>query len=92
MSKDIAVPTKLIWMDLEFTHFDYPNALVLEVSVEITDFQFNTIASYEARILALEEEITGADPADVEFIKERIATFKVMIESLRADLAKLPPT
>lgn len=50
MSRDIAVPTKLIWMDLEFTDFDYPNAMVLEVSVEITDFQFNTLASYEARI------------------------------------------
>jgi oligoribonuclease len=37
-------------MDLEFTDFDYPNALVLEVSVEITDFHFNTLESYEARI------------------------------------------
>ena len=45
-----AVPTKLLWMDLEFTDFDYPNNCVLEVSVEITDFDFKTIASYEARI------------------------------------------
>jgi oligoribonuclease len=37
-------------MDLEFTDFDYPNTLVLEVSVEITDFNFVTLASYEARI------------------------------------------
>jgi len=44
------VPTKLLWMDLEFTDFDYPNSLMLEVSVEITDFDFKTIASYEARI------------------------------------------
>jgi len=44
------IPTKLLWMDLEFTDFDYPNACVLEVSVEITDFNFNTIGSYEARI------------------------------------------
>lgn len=50
MSKDQSIPTKLLWMDLEFTDFDYPNSLVLEVSVEITDFNFVTIASYEARI------------------------------------------
>ncbi len=45
-----AIPTKLLWMDLEFTDFDYPNACVLEVSVEVTDFNFTTLASYEARI------------------------------------------
>jgi oligoribonuclease len=45
-----AAPTKLLWMDLEFTDFDYPNSCVLEVSVEITDFDFKTLASYEARI------------------------------------------
>ena len=50
MSKEIIVPTKLLWMDLEFTDFDYPNALVLEVSVEVTDFNFVTLASYESRI------------------------------------------
>ncbi len=45
-----AAPTKLLWMDLEFTDFDYPNNCILEVSVEITDFNFRTLASYEARI------------------------------------------
>lgn len=50
MSKELAVPTKLLWMDLEFTDFDYPNALVLEVSVEVTDFNFVTLGNYEARI------------------------------------------
>jgi len=46
----LSTPTKLLWMDLEFTDFDYPNSLLLEVSVEITDFNFVTLASYEARI------------------------------------------
>jgi oligoribonuclease len=50
MSKEITAPTKLLWMDLEFTDFDYPNALILEVSVEVTDFNFVTLASYEARV------------------------------------------
>jgi oligoribonuclease len=50
MSKELTVPTKLLWMDLEFTDFDYPNSCVLEVSVEVTDFNFVTMGSYEARI------------------------------------------
>ncbi len=50
MSKNLAPPTKLLWMDLEFTDFDYPNSLVLEVSVEVTDFNFVTLGGYEARI------------------------------------------
>jgi oligoribonuclease len=50
MSKNEIVPTKLLWMDLEYTDFDYLNACVLEVSVEITDFEFNKLASYEANI------------------------------------------
>lgn len=43
-------PTKLLWMDLEYTDFDYANGLMIEASVEITDFDFQTIANYEARI------------------------------------------
>ncbi len=44
------VPTRLLWMDLEYTDFEYAKSLMLEVSVEITDFNFQTIASYDARI------------------------------------------
>lgn len=44
------VPTKLLWMDLEFTGFEYSKDVILEVSVEVTDFNFKTIGSYEARI------------------------------------------
>lgn len=50
MSKELPKPTKLLWMDLEFTDFDYPNSLMLEVSVEVTDFNFVSKGSYEARI------------------------------------------
>lgn len=49
-NKDDVIPTKLLWIDLEYTDFDYPNSLMLEASVEVTDFDFNTIANYEARI------------------------------------------
>ncbi len=43
-------PTKLLWMDLEFTGFEYGKDIILEVSVEVTDFNFKTLGSYEARI------------------------------------------
>lgn len=43
-------PTKLLWMDLEFTGFEYDKDIILEVSVEITDFDFSTLGSYEARV------------------------------------------
>ena len=45
-----SIPSKLLWIDLEYTDFDYPRNLMLEASVEITDFNFQTIANYEVRI------------------------------------------
>jgi oligoribonuclease len=45
-----AVPTKLLWMDLEMTGLDPRQDVLLEVAVEITDFEFKTLASYEAII------------------------------------------
>lgn len=50
MSITKVMPTKLLWMDLEFTGFEYGKDVILEVSVEITDFDFRTLGSYEARI------------------------------------------
>ncbi len=50
MDQKDAIPTKLLWIDLEYTDFDYPNSLMLEASVEVTDFDFKTLANYEVRI------------------------------------------
>jgi len=47
--KDV-VPTKLLWVDLEMTGLDPAKDVILEVAAEITDFNFKTLASYEARI------------------------------------------
>lgn len=47
MSKD-AVPTKLLWVDLEMTGLNPAKDVILEVAAEITDFDFKTLASYEA--------------------------------------------
>lgn len=45
-----AVPTKLLWVDLEMTGLDPVNDVILEVAAEVTDFDFKTLASYEAII------------------------------------------
>lgn len=45
-----AKPTKLFWVDLEMTGLDASKDVILEVAAEITDFEFKTIASYEARV------------------------------------------
>jgi oligoribonuclease len=44
------IPTKLLWVDLEMTGLDPSKDVILEIAAEITDFNFKTLASYEARI------------------------------------------
>lgn len=43
-----AVPTKLLWVDLEMTGLDPEHDVILEIAAEITDFDFKTLANYEA--------------------------------------------
>jgi oligoribonuclease len=43
-----AAPTKLLWVDLEMTGLDPLQDVILEVAAEVTDFDFKTLASYEA--------------------------------------------
>ena len=40
-------PTKLLWVDLEMTGLDPNLDVIIEVAAEITDFDFNTLATYE---------------------------------------------
>ncbi len=44
------IPTKLLWVDLEMTGLDSARDVILEIAAEITDFNFKTLGSYEARI------------------------------------------
>lgn len=46
-----AIPTKLLWVDLEMTGLDPENHVIIEVAAEVTDFEFKTLASYEALII-----------------------------------------
>jgi oligoribonuclease len=45
-----AVSTKLLWVDLEMTGLDPLEDVILEVAAEVTDFEFKTLASYEAMV------------------------------------------
>lgn len=44
------LPSKLLWVDLEMTGLDADQDVILEVAAEVTDFDFKTLASYEARV------------------------------------------
>lgn len=44
------IPTKLLWVDLEMTGLNPKEDVLLEIGVEITDFNFRTLETYEARI------------------------------------------
>lgn len=48
MAKNETIPTKLLWIDLEMTGLDPIKDVILEVAVEVTDFDFKTLETYEA--------------------------------------------
>jgi oligoribonuclease len=50
MSDSELIPTKILWVDLEMTGLDISQHVIIEVAAEITDFNFKTLASYEAVI------------------------------------------
>jgi oligoribonuclease len=51
------IPTKLLWVDLEMTGLDATKDVILEIAAEITDFDCNPIASYQARIKQSKEVV-----------------------------------
>lgn len=53
------IPTKLLWVDLEMTGLDSNKDLILEVAAEVTDFDFKTLASYEARLKHSRENVAS---------------------------------
>lgn len=60
-----AVPSKLLWVDLEMTGLDAEKDVILEVAVEITDFTFKTLESYEARIKQDKDTVTQRMQANI---------------------------
>lgn len=53
------VPTKLLWVDLEMTGLDAHKDVIIEIAAEVTDFNFKTLASYEALVLQPEATLTS---------------------------------
>ena len=54
-----AVPTKLLWVDLEMTGLDVAKDVIIEIAAEVTDMHFKTLASYEALVLQPEARLTS---------------------------------
>lgn len=59
------IPTKLLWIDLEMTGLDPSNDVILEVAVDITDFNFQTIESYETTMKQDKETVVKRMQANV---------------------------
>ena len=56
-----AIPSKLLWVDLEMTGLDVQKDVIIEVAIEVTDFNFKTLASYEAIIHQPDEILENAN-------------------------------
>ncbi|MDQ5971978.1 MAG: oligoribonuclease [Patescibacteria group bacterium] len=59
------IPTKLLWVDLEMTGLDAQQDVILEIAAEITDFDFKTLESYEARISHPQETVVKRMQANI---------------------------
>lgn len=57
-----APATKLLWVDLEMTGLDVNEHVIIEVAALVTDWKFNTLASYEAVIHQSDEVLAHANP------------------------------
>ncbi len=57
MKEKNIIPSKLLWVDLEMTGLEPAKDVLLEVSAEITDFSFKTLANYDARIKQRKEVV-----------------------------------
>lgn len=62
--KDI-IPTKLLWVDLEMTGLDPQKDVLLEVGLEITDFNFKTLETYETHIKQDKETVVERMQANI---------------------------
>jgi oligoribonuclease len=55
------IPTKLLWVDLEMTGLNVNEHVIIEVAAEVTDFNFKSLASYEALIYQPEEVLNNSN-------------------------------
>lgn len=74
-------PSKLLWVDLEMTGLDPVKDVLLEIAAEVTDFNFSTLASYEARIAQDRETVVTRMQANIWW-KEYPANRDQFVEKL----------
>jgi oligoribonuclease len=70
------IPSKVLWVDLEMTGLDAQKDVILEIAAEITDFDFKTLASYEAMVKQPKETVVKRMQANIwwkEYPKNRDA-------------------
>lgn len=65
-----APATKLLWVDLEMTGLDPQRHRIIEIGAEITDFDFKSLASYEAIVFQPDEVLADAN----DWTKQQITT------------------
>lgn len=74
MTDKNVIPTRLLWVDLEMTGLDPAKDVILEVGVEVTDFNFKTLETYEARVYQNKDVVVERMQANIwwrEFPKNR---------------------
>ncbi len=64
-----APATKLLWVDLEMTGLDPQRHRIIEIAAEVTDFNFKSLASYEAVVLQSDEVLADGN----EWTKKQFA-------------------
>lgn len=57
----LASSTKLLWVDLEMTGLDVNEHVIIEVAAIVTDWQFKTLATYEAVIHQSEDVVARSN-------------------------------
>lgn len=60
-----AIPTKLLWVDLEMTGLDVENDMILEIAAEVTDFSYKTLSNYEAIIKQNHDRVVSRMQANI---------------------------
>jgi len=54
-----AIPTKLLWIDLEMTGLRSEQDVILEIAAEVTDFDFKRLGNYDAILAQPEAALTS---------------------------------
>jgi len=56
------VSTKLLWVDLEMTGLDTDHHVIVEIAAKVTDWNFTTLATYDAIITHPEDVLARSHP------------------------------